>query len=94
MGETLLLEVCFETKFSLAGMGETTSSFSWFHKEPKTFVTGMNGKILRIYDIRGKATFLNLTYGLNVKSSNSASKDAFLNDCLEVEEIQGSSWTW
>lgn len=34
------------------GMGETTSSFSWFHKEPKTFVTGMNGKNLRLYDIR------------------------------------------
>ena len=37
------------------GMGETTSSFSWFHKDAKTFVTGMNGKILRIYDIRGKS---------------------------------------
>jgi hypothetical protein len=34
-------------------MGDTTSSFAWFNKEPKTFISGMNGKCLRVYDIRG-----------------------------------------
>ncbi|KAK3592025.1 hypothetical protein CHS0354_031537 [Potamilus streckersoni] len=33
------------------GHGETTTSFSWFHKEPKAFVTGMSGR-LKVYDIR------------------------------------------
>ena len=32
-----------------------------------------------------------LTYGIDVKSSNSASKEAFLIDYLEVEESQGCS---
>ena len=35
-------------------MGDTTSGLAWFNKEPKTFVTGMNGKVLRVQDLRGK----------------------------------------
>uniref|UniRef100_K1QL39 WD repeat-containing protein mio n=1 Tax=Magallana gigas TaxID=29159 RepID=K1QL39_MAGGI len=31
---------------------ETTASFCWFKKEPRTFVTGMNTRYLRIYDLR------------------------------------------
>lgn len=46
------LSTTISKPFLELGMGETTSSFSWFHKDAKTFVTGMNGKILRIYDIR------------------------------------------
>ncbi|XP_060561622.1 GATOR complex protein MIOS-like [Ruditapes philippinarum] len=38
--------------FVETGMGDTTSSFAWFNKEPKTFISGMNGKCLRVYDIR------------------------------------------
>ena len=34
-------------------MGDTTTSFAWFNKEPKTFITGINGKCLRVYDLRG-----------------------------------------
>ncbi|KAJ8313969.1 hypothetical protein KUTeg_008530 [Tegillarca granosa] len=34
------------------GSSETTGSFSWFYKEPRTFVTGMNAKLLKIFDLR------------------------------------------
>lgn len=34
------------------GLGEATSSFAWFNKEPRTFVTGINGKCLKVYDLR------------------------------------------
>ncbi|XP_078320421.1 GATOR2 complex protein MIOS-B-like isoform X1 [Crassostrea virginica] len=36
----------------IGGPSETTASFSWFKKEPRTFVTGMNTRYLRIYDLR------------------------------------------
>lgn len=38
---------------TLAGPGETSSSFSWFPQTPRSFVTGMNNRYLRIYDLRG-----------------------------------------
>ncbi|KAK3108543.1 hypothetical protein FSP39_010218, partial [Pinctada imbricata] len=34
------------------GPSETTASFSWFPKDPKTFITGMNARYLRIFDLR------------------------------------------
>ncbi|XP_025096511.1 GATOR complex protein MIOS-like isoform X2 [Pomacea canaliculata] len=34
------------------GPGETSSSFSWFPQTPRSFVTGMNNRYLRIYDLR------------------------------------------
>ncbi|XP_056008065.1 GATOR complex protein MIOS-like isoform X2 [Ostrea edulis] len=36
----------------IGGPSETTASFDWFKKEPRTFVTGMNARYLRIYDLR------------------------------------------
>nr|XP_034309775.1 GATOR complex protein MIOS-A isoform X2 [Crassostrea gigas] len=36
----------------IGGPSETTASFCWFKKEPRTFVTGMNTRYLRIYDLR------------------------------------------
>lgn len=36
----------------IGGPSDTTASFCWFKKEPRTFVTGMNTRYLRIYDLR------------------------------------------
>lgn len=41
--------------FLEVGMGDTSSSFAWFNKEPGTFITGINGKNLRVYDLRDVA---------------------------------------
>lgn len=43
------------TYYLLAGHSETSLSFAWFLNEPRTFVTGMNNKLLRIYDLRGQS---------------------------------------
>lgn len=40
--------------FLFQGMGDTTSALAWFYKEPRTFVTGINNKVLRVHDLRGK----------------------------------------
>ena len=40
------------------GPSETTLSLAWFSREPKTLVTGMNNKFLRIFDLRGKLLLL------------------------------------
>ena len=42
---------------TFTGPSEATLSLSWFTHEPKTLVTGMNHKFLRIYDLRGKCIF-------------------------------------
>ncbi|ESO96272.1 hypothetical protein LOTGIDRAFT_174927 [Lottia gigantea] len=34
------------------GYAETSSSFAWFTSSPKTFITGMNNRQLRLYDLR------------------------------------------
>ncbi|XP_053373892.1 GATOR complex protein MIOS-like [Mercenaria mercenaria] len=47
-----LAENAVNKPYSEIGMGETTSSFAWFNKEPRTFITGINGKCLRVYDLR------------------------------------------
>lgn len=38
---------CFEI-----GAGDTSSSFAWFPQDARTFVTGMNNRYLRVYDLR------------------------------------------
>ncbi|KAH3795999.1 hypothetical protein DPMN_149563, partial [Dreissena polymorpha] len=47
MAEASVVKPCLEI-----GAGDMTSSFSWFKKETWTFVAGMNGKQLRVYDLR------------------------------------------
>lgn len=37
------------------GLGETTYSVVWFSQQPKSMVCGMNGKHIKIYDLRSPA---------------------------------------
>ncbi|XP_050419216.1 GATOR complex protein MIOS-A [Patella vulgata] len=43
------------------GYSESSSSFSWFYSSPKTFITGMNNRQLRIYDLRDGSKPVKLT---------------------------------
>lgn len=43
------------TPFVEFGLSETTNSLAWFHQQPKCIVIGMNGKQLKIVDLRGRA---------------------------------------
>ncbi|KAL4222251.1 hypothetical protein ACF0H5_018288 [Mactra antiquata] len=47
-----MTENAISKPFVEVGMGDTTSSFAWFKQEPRTFIAGMNGKCLRVYDLR------------------------------------------
>lgn len=47
-------------------LGESSSSVCWFRSSPKSFISGINNKILRIYDLRDTARPRTVTYSKGI----------------------------
>ncbi|XP_077978834.1 GATOR2 complex protein MIOS-B-like [Glandiceps talaboti] len=59
------------------GLSETTTSIAWSYHDPNTFITGMNNKYLRVFDLRDpsrptKVAITKAVYGLTADQHSAA----------------------
>lgn len=59
-------EKCISRSLAEVGLGESSSCICWFHASPKSFITGVNNKLLRIYDLRDTARPRTIAYSKGI----------------------------